>query len=274
VAPGRGSWSAISRGGSTRASCPGSADNCRAWSSEEPRRLAIRTSSSQPAPRATATRSGADDASRKAVTGRNRNTGASQPCACTWSRRICSGRACGSQERMAPAGSALITCSVAHRRSAGVAASIQTTWSAESPSWQSPPTCGSLGGAIRYRRPRSLVSDGMAGPSRRHSQMAVCAVRSSVRLRVGQPPPGNWASSAEKPVGTVIGWVPPSSVPRQIASATCGGKGWGAGADVRSPTVGPEGTWLASGSERWARAGVKVALESVYKYSIEPHLSH
>ncbi len=213
------------------------ADSCRASSIDAPRRLGIRTSRCQPAPSVTASRSGADDASRKAVTGRSRNTGASQPCAWTWSLRICSGRACGSQDRMAPAGSALMTCSVAHRRSAGVAASIQTTWSAESPSWQSPPTWGSFGGAIKYRRPRSLVNAGMAGPSSRHSQTAACAVSSSVKLRVGQPPPGSSASNTAKPVDTVMESRPPSSVPRQRASATCAGKGLGSGAHGRIPTA-------------------------------------
>lgn len=254
----------ISRGGSTRANWPGRACSCRASSIEAPRRFAIRTSSCQPAPRAIERRSGADDASRSAVTGRSRNTGASQPWACTWSLRICSGLAWGSQETMAPAGSALISCSVAQRRSAGVAASIQTTWSTERPSWHSPPTCGSLGGATRYRRPRSRVKAGRAGPSRRHSQTAACAVRSSVRLRLGQPPPGNWASSAAKPVGTVAAACPPISVPRQRASATCAGKGLGSGAHGRMPTAGCR-SGASSGQKGRGRAGGKVLADNCTK---------
>lgn len=253
----------ISLGGSTPANWPGMACRCRALSIEAPRRLAIRTSSCQPAPRAMQRRSGADDASRSAVTGRSRNTGASQPWACTCSRRICSGLAWGSQETMAPAGSALISCSVAQRRSAELAASIQTTWSTERPSWHNPPTCGSLGGATRYRRPRSRVNAGMAGPSRRHSQTAACAVRSSVRLRLGQPPPGNWASRAAKPVGTVAAACPPSSVPRQRASATCAGKGrgsheWPPTAGCRSDASSrQEGRGMARG-KAWADNCIKV----------------
>lgn len=163
---------------------------------------------------------------------------------------------------MAPAGSALMSCSVAQRRSAGVAASIQTTWSADRPSWQSPPTCGSFGGAIKYRRPRSLVNAGMAGPSSRHSQTAACAVSSSVKLRVGQPPPGNSASNAAKPVGTVMESRPPSSVPRQRASATCAGRGLGSGAHGRNPTA----DWCRPGSWSEQERRVDAASKGQTKY--------
>lgn len=163
---------------------------------------------------------------------------------------------------MAPAGSALMTCSVAHRRSAGVAASIQTTWSALSPNWERPPTCGSLGGAIKYRRPCSRVNAGMAGPSSRHSQTAACAVSSSVKLRVGQPPPGSSASSVANPVGTVMKSRPPNSVPRQRASATCAGKGLGSGAHGRIPTA----CWSRSDSSSVQERRVDAASKGQTKY--------
>lgn len=173
---------------------------------------------------------------------------------------------------MAPAGSALMTCSVAHRRSAGVAASIQTTWSAESPSWQSPPTWGSFGGAIKYRRPFSLVNAGMAGPSSRHSQTAACAVSSSVKLRVGQPPPGNSASSAAKPVGTVMESRPPSSVPRQSASATCAGRGFGSGAHDRSPAACLSSSDSSSEQKIRADAGGKAITKYCMKQQYMCHM--
>ena len=111
-------------------------------------------------------------------------------------------------------------CSVAQSRSAGVAACIHSTWSADKPSWASP-AWGCLGGQSGRCAPPARTA-GRAGPSRRH-----CTVRPAAgAIRSGCA----WASHRRATGGRVLktgghraSSGPPSSEPRQMASATGAG---------------------------------------------------
>lgn len=158
------------RGGKTLANVPGIDGRKMEPSIKEPLRLRICTCNCQSAPSDAITRNGAGEASSWADSGRNRKTGQSQDWAWTCNRRNCSARAWGSQARMAPPrGLAFTSCSVVHKRSAGVSAAIQTRFFSAIPSFISPGACGRLGGPTNKIWPPVATKPVSEGDSSRHS---------------------------------------------------------------------------------------------------------
>jgi hypothetical protein len=132
--------------------------------------------------------------------GRQAKTRASLPRALTCRRRICSGRAWGSQASTRAAAWARSSCSVHQSRSAVVCACTQTRAEAGSPHWARPGRCGTWGGPTSTMGRPSAARARATGPSRRHSSRAGWGCSSSVRAPQGQPPPGSSASSAAWPL--------------------------------------------------------------------------
>ncbi|MDB5775322.1 MAG: hypothetical protein JWP38_1455 [Herbaspirillum sp.] len=162
-----------------------------------PRRLA-NSICTPPATGAMRKRKGADDACCAQDSGRIMQNSAAPLCAAKCSRRSAAWRMWLCQHSKAPQLSARNICSAAHRVSASRPGAIHSSCDGASPSAANPSACGGCGGCSRtMRRCFKLRS---AGCSKRNSPMPSCCSKSSIRLPIGQPPPGNSADSSAWPV--------------------------------------------------------------------------
>ncbi len=158
--------------------------------------------------RASSRRRGAGEDCAWAPAGRSRKL---RPCAlaaASCRRRSASARASGSHAKRAPKAALRRLCSTAQSRSAGRSARTSSRPRGSIPSWAQP---------SGYNRPWSASSEARTmiwrwaltraarhGASRRISPMPGAGMSNSVRQRAGQPPPGSWASSAAKPLATLL----------------------------------------------------------------------
>ena len=166
-----------SRAGSSGASAAGQAARRSGAATGGPGRLSTSTDSAPGSAARSRRRSGAGEASCCAVSGRQTNTGPSQPAASTCSRRSWAALACGSQAMTAPQALARMSCSVVHSRSAGVCGASHSSRAGGRPSAHRPGACGGWGGATKAsgrRRPRQH------GASRRASTAVLCGASNSV----------------------------------------------------------------------------------------------
>ena len=203
---------------------PGTESSVITRSTGDPGLLKISTVRDQSGSKETLTRSGAADASRRASSGRNKNTRASVPCAQTWSRRTCSARTCGSQASTAPADADRMSCSAAQSRSAGCSARTQIKRRSSMPSHRRPAMHGWRGGPMTTISRPAAVTLRSAGARSRHSSVAGWAASTSVTPRKGQPPDGSASSSSCQPLATEQVLPVASCVPLQMHAATCGGR--------------------------------------------------
>ena len=169
-------------------------------------------------------RKGAGDASCALDKGRNMKNSVSPHCAARCSRRRLSLRAWFCHNNKAPQLPLRKTCSAAHKVSALRVLRIQTSWDGGKPSAASASACGAWGGCSSTMRREAAAAS--AGRSRRSSPMPVCWSSRSIRVPVGQPPPGSWLDRVGWPVSTqrALEWA--SCDARQSEGWRLSGVGW------------------------------------------------
>ncbi|CAJ0821772.1 hypothetical protein LMG19087_04551 [Ralstonia wenshanensis] len=230
-----------------------------------PRRLWKRMDSASAPAGSNPSRSTAGDDSRCACAGLNTQMALSPAWASTCSLRNSPERARFNQISTPPKALLRRTCSVPHRRSAGLSARTQTICSGEKSQPTSLTAFGRCGGAISAMRPALAHSVDNAGRSNRHSPIPDCGHSSSVSPPRGQPPPGNSAFSESYPVARTR----PSPRARRPAlhRAGCSASGNGTveafGMSERSPDPAhPAGTEHSATSLAMTRDGDNANMET------------
>lgn len=145
-------------------------------------------------------RSGAGEASCPAARGRSMKNRVSPLCAARFSRRSASPRAWLCQNSSAPQLPLRNTCSAAHSASALRPLRTHSSCDGLMPRAASASAWGGCGGcSSTMRRLATVCKDGR---NRRSSPMPDCWSNNSLRVPVGQPPPGNCADKVGCPVST------------------------------------------------------------------------